>query len=66
MRATVRKLVSDRGFGFIVIDGGESVFFHASDLWPGEFEALQVGDALDVARIEQSDRGMRARGITRA
>lgn len=42
MNGTIRKLVSDRGFGFIAMADGKEVFFHRSQV-VGEFESLREG-----------------------
>ena len=44
----IKTLVKDRGFGFIVVDGGaDEVFFHSSSLPAGEFDSLQTNQALE-------------------
>ena len=45
MFGTIKKVVKDKGFGFIVADdGGEDVFFHRSRLDPKvRFEDLREG-----------------------
>ena len=45
---TVKKLVKDRGFGFIEpSEGGEQLFFHSSALAPGDFDLLQTDQSLE-------------------
>ena len=41
-KGTIKKLVSDKGFGFIKGDGGE-VFFHSSALENTTFDQLHEG-----------------------
>ena len=43
---TIKTLVTERGFGFIIPEGGggQDLFFHRSDLESGAFEQLRVGD----------------------
>lgn len=41
-RGTIKKLVGDRGFGFIQGERGE-IFFHRSALQGVEFDALREG-----------------------
>ena len=43
MQGEIKKLVSDRGFGFIQTEDGKDVFFHGSGLVEGNFDQLQVG-----------------------
>ena len=44
-QGTIKKLVADKGFGFISGDGGE-LFFHHSSLEGTAIEALRVGQAV--------------------
>ena len=44
-QGTIKKLIADKGFGFISGDGGE-LFFHHSSLEGTAIEALQVGQAV--------------------
>ena len=44
-QGTIKKLVSDRGFGFIS-GSGEELFFHHSSV-EGSFESLSEGQAVD-------------------
>lgn len=39
---TIKKLVSDRGFGFIAGEDGKEVFFHRSQV-VGDFASLSEG-----------------------
>ena len=41
-QGTIKKLVTERGFGFIAGDSGE-IFFHHSALIDTTFEGLQEG-----------------------
>ena len=45
---TIKTLVTERGFGFIVPEGdatpGQDLFFHRSDVDSGSYESLRVGD----------------------
>jgi CspA family cold shock protein len=43
---TIKKLMSDRGFGFIQRDRGD-IFFHHSALQGTTIEALQVGQHVE-------------------
>jgi len=42
MKGTIKRLVSDKGFGFIAADDGQQYFFHQSAC-NGGFEALREG-----------------------
>ncbi len=48
MTGTIKKLVQQKGFGFIVPDdGSDDVFFHRGSLAPrGQFEDINEGDTV--------------------
>jgi CspA family cold shock protein len=45
-QGTIKKLVADRGFGFIKGDEGE-IFFHRSEVQGVEFESLHEGQKVE-------------------
>lgn len=55
----IKKLVRDRGFGFISDTDGREVFFHQNSLVEVKFEALTEEQAVTYD-IEKSDKGPRA------
>ncbi|MBI3091536.1 MAG: cold shock domain-containing protein [Candidatus Tectomicrobia bacterium] len=59
MKGEVKKLVRDRGFGFIRAEDGREIFFHFSALQPGVFDTLVEGDAVEF-QVEQGNKGPRA------
>ena len=61
---TVKKVVSDRGFGFITADDdGREYFFHRSAIAPPlEFERIAGGDKVKF-EIENDPKGPRARNV---
>ncbi|HET7573565.1 MAG TPA: cold shock domain-containing protein [Solirubrobacterales bacterium] len=63
---TIKRIVTDRGFGFIADDRGNEHFFHFSGLGDGlQIEQLQVGQKVNFD-VERSDRGPRATNVTLA
>ncbi len=50
-QGTIKNLISDRGFGFIVPEGADirakDLFFHHSDIQGSRIEDLQVGQLVD-------------------
>src|ERR1700680_854163 len=57
---TVKKVQSDRGFGFITAEDGQEYFFHRSGLDSSlDFDSLNGGEAVSF-EIEKSDKGPRA------
>jgi CspA family cold shock protein len=61
-QGTIKKLVSDRGFGFIQLDGaqesGKDLFFHRNDVQGLGYDTLREGDRVtyDEANDERRDR----------
>lgn len=58
----IKKLVRDRGFGFIADTDGREVFFHSSSLVGMEFTALSEDQAVEF-EVETSDKGPRAANV---
>ena len=57
---TIKKLVSDRGFGFIASEDGKEYFFHRSGLDRDlNFDSLAGGESVEF-EIEASQKGPRA------
>lgn len=48
----IRRLVRDRGFGFIESDGGQDLFFHRSELQGVTFELLKEGQSIEFEKGE--------------
>jgi CspA family cold shock protein len=60
---TIKKLVSDRGFGFIAAEDGREYFFHRSGLDSDmNFDSLAGGERVTF-EIEASQKGPRANRI---
>jgi CspA family cold shock protein len=60
---TIKKLVSDRGFGFIAAEDGREYFFHRTGLDPSvNFDSLAGGEVVSF-EIEPSQKGPRANRI---
>lgn len=57
---TIRKVVADRGFGFIAADDGTEYFFHRSGVEGLDlFDRLSGGEKVEFS-IESSPKGPRA------
>ncbi len=57
---TVRKLVSDRGFGFITAEDGKDYFFHRDGLDATmDFDRLVGGEKVTFD-VQNSPKGLRA------
>ena len=60
MKGTIKKLIRDRGFGFIRAADGKEVFFHRSSLRiDDDFDRLIEGDSVEF-EVEQGEKGPRA------
>ena len=46
-KGTIRKLVTDRGFGFIKTEQEEDAFFHRNELQGVEFSSLKEGQEVE-------------------
>ncbi len=60
-QGTIKKLISDKGFGFIKGEQGE-LFFHRSAVEEGTFEGLQEGQAVTYEE-GQGPKGPRAENV---
>ncbi len=60
-QGNIKKLVSDRGFGFIEGERGE-LFFHHSDVQGVAFEELREGQTVEF-EIGQGPKGPRASSV---
>jgi CspA family cold shock protein len=55
----VKKLVRERGFGFISDTDGNEVFFHQSSVMDSKFDSLSEEQAVEF-EVEKSPKGPRA------
>jgi len=64
MYGTIKKIVRDKGFGFIVPDdGSDDVFFHRSRLAPKvQFDDLREGDEVEF-QVTKGEKGPQANGL---
>lgn len=61
----IARIVADRGFGFIKMEGSDKdLFFHATK-FNGDFNSLKEGDAVSFD-IEEGDKGQFATNISKA
>jgi CspA family cold shock protein len=62
----IKKVVSDRGFGFIVADDSKEYFFHRGGLDQSlDFDRLVGGEAVTF-EVESSPKGARATNVRAA
>jgi len=64
MEGTIKNL-TDKGFGFITVDGeAKDLFFHGNELKGVSYEELKVGDRLSFEKAD-SPKGPNAVNVTR-
>ena len=64
-KGTIKKMVRDRGFGFIRGDDGKEVFFHRSGLNAADYDILSEGDSVEYV-VQEGPRGARAENVRQA
>mgnify|MGYP001075976442 CR=1 FL=1 len=62
-KGTIKKLIRDRGFGFIRDEDGSELFFHRTAIVEGNFDQLREGQRVTY-RKEKGPRGPRAVDVT--
>ena len=62
MQGTIKRVIRDRGFGFIRSSEGQEVFFHRSGLQNLNFDNLKEGDTVEF-ELERGEKGPRAMNV---
>ncbi len=66
MTGSIKKMVSDKGFGFITAEGlDKDLFFHSNSLVGVSFDELREGDNVSF-EVEDSPKGKNAVNVERA
>ena len=66
MQGTIRKVIAERGFGFITGEDGKDYFFHRDALTaPLNFDRMTTGERVEF-ELQASERGPRAVNIRAA
>ena len=60
----VKWFNSEKGFGFITVDGGEDVFVHFSAITGDGFKSLEEGQKVEF-EVVKGDRGLQAANVAR-
>lgn len=64
-KGTIARLMGDKGFGFIKVDGSDKdLFFHANELVNVSFDELKEGDTLEF-EVEEGQKGPNAVQVNR-
>ena len=61
-KGKVKRLMRERGFGFIAAEDGREIFFHQSELQNTSFNALKEEDELEFD-VAKGDKGPKAENI---
>jgi CspA family cold shock protein len=62
MQGTIKRVIRDRGFGFIRAADGQEVFFHRSSLQQLNFDSLREGENVEF-EMERGEKGPRATSV---
>lgn len=62
MNGTIKRLVSDKGFGFVAASDGNEYFFHQSACLDGNFDQLREGQTVSF-NTGQGPKGPRAENV---
>ena len=62
MNGTIKRLVSDKGFGFILTTDGNEYFFHSSACSETHFDELREGQAVTFEGA-QGPKGLRGENV---
>ena len=66
MTGTIKKLMTEKGFGFITPENaGKDVFFHSNSLVGVQFDELREGDSVSF-ETEESPKGLNAVNVQKA
>jgi CspA family cold shock protein len=62
VQGTIKRILRDRGFGFIRTSEGAEVFFHRSALQGLNFDSLREGEPVEF-EVVRGEKGPRASGV---
>ena len=60
MKGKVKRIIRERGFGFISAEDGREIFFHRSALEGTDFDALEEGNSVEFFNVERGPKGPQA------
>jgi len=59
LKGTIKRVIRERGFGFISAEDGREIFFHRSALEGIDFDGLEEGNGVEFD-VEKGPKGPRA------
>ena len=64
MQGKVKKFNKDKGFGFIVLEDGQDVFFHYSQLVMEGFKTIETDAEVEFELVE-TEKGLQAHNVVK-
>jgi len=64
LKGKIKRLIRNRGFGFITGEDGKEIFFHRTALEKIDFDSLEEGNSVEF-NLEKGPKGLRAVNINR-
>jgi len=61
-KGTIRRLMRDRGYGFITTEDGKDIFFHRTALRGLRFDSLKEGQSVEF-EVETGPKGPRTADV---
>ena len=65
MTGTIKRLLADKGFGFIKAESGREIFFHQSAIYGEGIDMLREGDSVEFELGQSGPKGPRAENVRR-
>jgi len=62
LKGEIKRLIRDRGFGFVRAEDGNEIFFHRSAVQGTDYDSLREGSKVDFS-TEQGPKGLRATNL---
>ena len=62
-KGTIKKLIRNRGFGFISAEDGREIFFHRAEVVGVDFDSLHEGDLVTFG-VEKGEKGLKATNVS--
>jgi CspA family cold shock protein len=63
LKGTIKRIIRERGFGFISAEDGREIFFHRSALEEIDFDGLEDSVEFDVERGPKGPRAVNVKTI---
>jgi cold shock protein len=65
-KGSIKRVMKDRGYGFIKVEDGREIFFHMSALQGLDFKGLMEGDLVECdVQNDKYNRGFKAVNVKR-